>query len=291
MHREWKQKSLRRFACCLLFSVCMLLGGCANTGSTGDKTKDAEKPQEEDVAVNEHCIDEIKERGYLIAGCKMDVPDLGLYDKKTDSWSGLEVELAYQSAANLFEVSLEEAKKQNLVKFVGVTVADREEKLEQKEVDCLFATYTITDERKSRFAFSDSYYTDYIGMMVKTSGDNPNSLGSSEIRSTADLDGKYIGVPKNATTRKTFLNYIETMNNLRTSPIFMEYESYEALFRALKQGEIDVMAVDVSILNGYVDKSTKILNDRFGGQHYGAAVRKENARILDFVNEALKVTD
>ena len=291
MRREWKQKILQRFSCCLLFSVCVLLLGCAKTDGTGDKTQDASKPRQEDVEVNERCIDEIKERGYLIAGCKMDVPDLGLYDKKTDSWSGLEVELAYQSAANIFEVSLEEAKEQNLVKFVGVTVADREEKLEQKEVDCLFATYTITDERKERFAFSDSYYTDYIGMMVKTSGDNPNSLGSSEIRSTADLDGKYIGVPKNATTRKTFLNYIETMNNLRTSPIFMEYESYEALFRALKHGDIDVMAVDVSILNGYVDKSTKILNDRFGGQHYGAAVRKENARILDFVNEALKVTD
>ena len=249
MRREWKQKILQRFSCCLLFSVCVLLLGCAKTDGTGDKTQDASKPRQEDVEVNERCIDEIKERGYLIAGCKMDVPDLGLYDKKTDSWSGLEVELAYQSAANIFEVSLEEAKEQNLVKFVGVTVADREEKLEQKEVDCLFATYT------------------------------------------ADVDGKYIGVPKNATTRKTFLNYIETMNNLRTSPIFMEYESYEALFRALKHGDIDVMAVDVSILNGYVDKSTKILNDRFGGQHYGAAVRKENARILDFVNEALKVTD
>ncbi len=47
------------------------------------------------------------------------------------------------------------------------------------------------------------------------------------------------------------------------------------------------MAVDVSILNGYVDRSTIILNDRFGGQRYGAAVRRENAKLLDYVNEAI----
>ena len=201
------------------------------------------------------------------------------------------MELAYQTAAKLFEVSVDEAKKQELVHFTGVTVADREEKLEQKEVDCLFATYTITKERKQKFAFSDSYYTDYIGLLVKTSGTDANALGTSDIRSIADLDGKKIGVAKNATTRKTFLNYIDTMNNVKTAPVFFEYKSYEAIFSFLKAGNVDVMAVDVSILNGYVDRSTVILQDRFGGQHYGAAVRKEDAKLLDYVNAAMQTDE
>ena len=71
------------------------------------------------------------------------------------------------------------------------------------------------------------------------------------------------------------------------SPIFCEYESYEALFKALKGGNIDVMSVDVSILSGYVDDTTVILGDRFGGQHYGAAVKKENVRLLDAINQAV----
>ncbi len=300
MHREKMRSGWSRLLC-LLFCFCMLLGGCASANKTGgekkaqaEDTKDGEDGKakadldaKEEIKLDESCVKEIKERGYLIVGCKTDVPGLGYYDEKEDSWSGLEVELAYQSAACIFEVSLEEAKEQERVRFVGVTVTDREEKLKEGEVDCLFATYTITDERKKQFAFSESYYTDYIGMMVKTSGENPNSVGSGEIRSIADLDGKYIGVAKNATTRKTFLNYIQTMNALQTAPIFMEYESYEALFRALKRGDIDVMAVDVSILNGYLDKSTKILGDRFGGQRYGAAVRKENAPLLEYLNQAL----
>lgn len=262
--------------CCALLFLC----GCA------DKVQNEPK-QESPAAENDGFVEEIQKRGYLLAGCKTDVPDLSFYDEETDTWSGLEVELAYQTAARLFDVSVSEAKERGLVRFTGVTVADREEKLENKEVDCLLATYTITPERKQRFAFSDSYYTDYIGLMVKTSGEDPNALGTSDIRSIADLDGKKIGVAKNATTRKAFLSYIETMNNIQTAPIFLEYPSYQAIFSALKNGSVDVMAVDVSILNGYVDRKTRILNDRFGGQRYGVAVRKENTGLLAYVNEAL----
>lgn len=278
-----RKKVLYGILCCLL----LVLSGCSKAKPAPDTSKNTKEPKET-VEINQNYITEIKERGHIIAGCKMDVPGLSFYDEETQTWSGLEIELAYQTAANVFEVSVEEAKEQNLVTFVGVTVADREEKLDNGDVDCLLATYTITDERKERFAFSDSYYTDYIGLMVKTSGDNPNSLGSSDIKSIADLDGKYIGVPKNATTRETFLKYIDTMNTMKSAPIFCEYKSYKALFHALKKGDIDVMAVDVSILNGYVDHSTTILSDRFGGQHYGAAVKKENAMLLDYLNGALE---
>lgn len=273
-------------ACVILFCVMPVMLSCLC--GCGGRSTDAPDQQEDTPEMDEGFVDGIKERGFLLAGCKTDVPGLSFYDEETDTWSGLEVELAYQTAANLFQVSVDEAKEQGLVQFIGVTVADREEKLENREVDCLFATYTITEERKQRFAFSDSYYTDYIGLMVKTSGENPNSLGTGDIRSIADLDGKKIGVPKNATTRKTFLNYMDTMNNIKTAPVFFEYKSYEALFLALQEGAIDVMAVDVSILNGYVDSSTMILNDRFGGQHYGAAVRKENAKLLEYINEAVR---
>lgn len=273
-----RKKILFAVLCCML---SFLLSGC------GEKSQTQPETQDNNIEIDNAYIDKIKKQGFLTVGCKMDVPNLSYYDKETNTWSGLEVALAYQTAANIFHVSAEDAKNNNLVKFVGVTVADREEKLENGEVDCLFATYTITDERKSRFAFSESYYTDYIGLMVRTSGDNPNSLGSSDIKSIANLDGKYIGVPKNATTRETFLKYVETMNNIKTTPIFFEYEDYQALFQALKAGNIDVMAVDVSILNGYVDTSTTILNDRFGGQHYGAAVKKEHVMLLDYINDAI----
>ena len=281
----------------VLMGSAFVLSGCASgTQSSGQDasaeatTLAAAETQEdasEVVLEKDSFIESIIERGKLIVGCKMDVPDLSYYEEDSDTWSGLEVELAYETAGLIFDVSPDEAKAQDLVEFVGVTVADREEKLEAGDIDCMLATYTITEERAQRFALSDSYYTDYIGLMVLDHGENPNSLGGNDIESIADLDGKYIGVPRNATTREDFLNYIDTMNTIKVSPIFCEYESYEQLFQALKDGNIDAMSVDVSILNGYVDSSTKILSPRFAGQHYGAAVCKENESLIAYLNQAI----
>ena len=164
MHREKMRSGWSRLLC-LLFCFCMLLGGCASANKTGgekkaqvEETKDGEDGKakadlgaKEEIKLDESCVKEIKERGYLIVGCKTDVPGLGYYDEKEDSWSGLEVELAYQSAACIFEVSLEEAKEQERVRFVGVTVADREEKLKEGEVDCRDDGKNL--RRKSKFCW------------------------------------------------------------------------------------------------------------------------------------------
>lgn len=272
---------------CLLVLLSLVLGlcGCGKQEPATDKKQT--DVQEESVALEEGYVDSIKEKGVLTVGCKTDVPDLSYYDKHVEQWTGLEVELAYKTAAEIWGISVEEAKEQNKVEFVGVTVADREEKLVNGDIDLMLATYTITDERKEKFAFSDSYYTDYIGIMVNRTMTDSDTLGNDGIQSTADLDGKYVGVPRNATTRETFLNYINTMNTRSVSPIFCEYESYTQLLKALKDGNIDAMAVDVSILNGYADNTTMILSDRFGGQQYGAATTKEHAELLEYVNQAI----
>lgn len=270
---------------CFLLSIILLLG-CTGCSATNYK-KNKKEQTEENVSLNESFVADIKDRGYLVVGCKMDVPELSFYDEANDSWSGLEVELAYKTAAHLFETTIDDAKARGLVHFVGVTVANREERLASGDIDLMLATFTITDERSKKYAFSDSYYTDYVGIMVVDYGRDADTLGGQGIKTLADLDGKYIGVPRNATTREDFINYIETMTVVNVQPIFCEYEDYSVLKKALMDGNIDAFAVDVSILNGYDDENTTILNERFAGQHYGAAVLKENAELLTYVNQAI----
>lgn len=280
---------------CLLLAG-LLLTGCSSAG-TAKQTETAAPASTEASAETEAAapaadgaiIDAIKDRGYLICGCKMDVPGLGLYDQASDSWSGIEVELAWQTAAGIFGTDVADAKAKQLVHFEGVTVADRESKLEAGDIDCMIATYTITDERAKRFVLSDSYYTDYIGIMVRYTGDNQNAVGSmGNISSIADLDGKYVGIAQNSTTREDMLAYINMMNTIKPSPIFCAYDSYPALFEALKAEKIDAMSVDVSILSGYVDNETRILDDRFAGQHYGAAVRLGDEALMSYINQAIE---
>lgn len=269
----------RLTALALLLAMCLtVLAGCTQ------KTPE-EEPTTRPVKVNKKYLDEIREKGQLVVGVKTDVPELSYYDEETGEWSGLEVELAYNIGCEVFGVNRTELG--DKVKLVGVTVADREEKLRNGDIDLMLATYTKTKERAKEFALSDSYYTSYIGLMVRYTAEDADSLGTENIKSLADLDGKVVGVAKNSTTRHDMLEYIATANQLKVTPQFVSYTSYEGLYKALKKGDIDVIAVDVSILNGYNDASTKILKDRFAGQHYGAAVLPENAQLLDAVNKVI----
>lgn len=265
----------------ILCALMILLVGCSATQKP-EQTIDT--PQ---VEQNDAIIDEIKAKGFLTVGCKTDVPELGYYDKDSDTFSGAEVDLAYEIAAKIFDTSVEEVREKGYLNIVGVTVADREEKLENGDIDLMLATYTITNERKQKFAISASYYTDQIGIMVRSGKTDSETIGGSEIKSISDLDGKYIGVPRNATTRQDFLNYLDTMNTIKVSPIFCEYEGYEVLYNALIKGNIDAMAVDVSILNGYNTSSTKILSARFASQSYGAAAKLENQKLIDLANDVI----
>lgn len=246
-----------------------------------------EEVSDTSVTVNDNIVADIIDRGYVTVGCKMDVPDMGYYDADTDTWSGLEVELAYKTAARIFGVTEEEAKAKNLVKIVGVTVADREQQLTDGNIDIMLATYTITDDRAKKFALSDSYYKDYVGIMVKKTFSDANSMGKKGINSVADLDGKVIAVANNSTTREDTLDYLESISNTNVSPLFYDYTSYDQMYNAVMNGDVDAMSVDVSILKGYVDDYTIILEPRYASQNYGAAVSLENAPLLEYINQAI----
>ncbi len=269
----------KSFSILLLLAMCLaLFAGCQQQEQIAETSNPS-------VVVDETYLDELKAKGQLVVGVKTDVPELSYYDEETEEWSGLEVELAYNIGCALFEVNRNELG--DKVKLVGVTVADREEKLKNGDIDLMLATYTKTEEREKEFALSDTYYTSYIGLMVRYQAEDSNSLGSKYPKSLADFDGKIVGVARNATTRDDMLDYIATANTIKVSPQFATYASYDALYNALKRGDIDAVAVDVSILNGYNDSSTTILPDRFAGQHYGAAVLPENAQLLDVVNKVI----
>ncbi len=276
-------KKRKLLSSALLLLTVLGLAGC------GPSTASSDEPDEEKdytIEVTED-IQDIVEQGYLTVGVKTDVPGLGYYEQETETYSGLEIELACQIAGKLFEVEPEQAMEDGLVRFEPVTVENREDKLEAGEVDLLLATYTITAERQEIFAFSEPYYSDYIGIMVKKEQTDKNSLGSRGITSVQKLDGKKVGVAKDADTRDHMLRYFR-QRSYNISPYFMEYAGYEQLYRALKEGSIDAFAVDVSILNGYVDDTLVILPDRFAQQQYGAAAVQERQGLIDAVNVVIE---
>ena len=128
-------------------------------------------------------VQAIVDRGVLRVGVKNAVVGFGFQDTLTGEYSGLEISLAEKIAESL-GVDVE---------FTAVTAATRTELLDSGDIDCVLATFTITDERKQSWDFSTPYFTDYVTVLVED---------KSGITSLADLVDKKVGVSSGSTSAK-----------------------------------------------------------------------------------------
>ncbi len=211
----------------------------------------------------------IKKAGVLKVGVKEDVPHFGYLNPATNKHEGFEIDLVKAIAKELLG---DETK----VEYTGVTAKTRGPLLDTGELDLVAATFTVTDERKKSYDFSDIYYTDAVMVMVK------KDKGYTSFK---DLDGKTIGVAQSSTTKKSLT---AGAADLGVTVNFSEFPTYPAIKTALDSGRIDAFSVDRAILLGYVDDTTMLLPDRFAEQPYGIAIKKGNTELLNAVNSIIK---
>ncbi|MCX7708936.1 MAG: transporter substrate-binding domain-containing protein [Clostridia bacterium] len=239
-----------------LLSTIVVLSGC----SGGQKAPAAAKLAPE--------IQAIKDRGVLKVGTKVDVPKFGYKDPKSGKIEGFEVDIAKAIAKKILG-------DENKVDLQGVTAKTRGPLLDNGEIDIVAATFTITDERKKSYNFSDPYFTDGIGLLVKK---------ESGIKSLKDLNGKKIGVAQSATTKKAIQEEADKQG-IKLS--FLEFGTYPEIKSALDAGRVDCFSVDTAILYGYLDDKTELLLDRFSPQTYGIASKKSNEALAKLINDTI----
>jgi putative glutamine transport system substrate-binding protein len=213
-------------------------------------------------------IQKIKDRGVLKVGVKVDVPKFGYKDPKTGVVEGLDIDVAKAIAKQIFG-------DENKIETQAVTAKTRGPLLDNGEVDLVIATFTITEERKQTYNFSDAYYADGIGLLVKK---------SSGIKTFADINGKKVGVAQSATTKKVIQ---EKADKEGVKVTIFELGTYPELKTALDSKRIDVFSVDASILLGYLDDTTVILDERLSAEEYGVASKKGNEALAKLVNEVV----
>lgn len=239
-----------------ILAACMLLTfvGCA--GNSSDIEIDKSLPEG---------LQEIQKRGKLRVGTKVDVPQFGYQNPDTGEVEGLEIDVAKALAKKLLG-------DENLMEIHAVTSQTRETLIENGEVDMVIATFTITEERQLSFNFSQPYYTDGIGFLVK------KDLGATKI---TDLADKTIGVVRPSTTREALE---EKAEELGISFSYSEFPGFPELKMALTAGRIDAFCVDKSILLGYVDEETEILDETFKPQDYGIVSKLSDKDLATYID-------
>ena len=232
---------------------------------TGCGSSPAAKPGDAAAAPD---IKAIKDRGVLNVGVKVDVPKFGFKDPQTGKIDGMEIDLAKKMAKKILG-------DENKINVQAVTAKTRGPLLDNGEVDFVIATFTITEERKQSYNFSDPYFSDGVALMVKK---------SSGIQSLKDLNGKKVGVAQSATSKKALIDEGKKQGlNIQ----YLEFGTYPEIKTALDSGRIDCFSVDAAILFGYLDDSTTILPDRYSPQLYGIASKKSNTALANLANDTV----
>lgn len=263
-------KNLKRLSTLALAIVTTMIfvAGCGKgSSSSSTSSNNAATISASEVTAD---VKAIKDRGVLKVGVKNAVVGFGYQDTLTGKYSGLEISLAEKIAAYL---GVE-------VEFTPVTAATRTELLDSGDIDCVLATFTITDDRKKSWDFSTPYFTDHVSVLVEN---------SSNIKTLADLKGKTVGVSSGSTSAKSLVsamidNGIISGTNFNKDTFdpalwtegvsFKQYDDYPTISTALSAGEVNAFCVDKSILAIYHTNTRSYINDQFAPQDYGIATKK-----------------
>ena len=271
-------RSLKKWVVGIL-TVCMsvmMLAGCGSDTET-KSASNSDNPSD---------VQEIIDRGTLKVGVKNVTKGFGYEDPATGEYSGLEISLAKKLAESL---GVE-------VEFTPVTAATRTALLDSGDIDCVIATFTITDERKNSWDFTTPYYTDHVGVLVEN---------SSGIKNLADLKDKTVGVSSGSTSAKSLVEAMikegvisgdgydaKTFDpaTWTTGVKFKQYDDYPAISTALSAGDVDAFCVDKSILAIYNTDGRSYIEEEFAPQEYGIATKKGSglSKVAeDFVQKSL----
>lgn len=202
----------------------------------------------------------------LTIGVKDDQPGLGL--QVDGELVGFDVDVAHYIAAHL---GVED------VELVGVTSAEREEKLISGEVDMVVATYSITPARKTQVTFGGPYYVAKQDILVRAQED--------EVDGVRDLEGRSLcqGAGSNSAFRITDGLGIDVLE-------LQEVETYSVCIERLSEGSVDAVSTDNLILAGFLAEdpdSFRFVNNPFTDEKYGVGLPHGDVAACEAVNKAV----
>lgn len=204
----------------------------------------------------------------LVVGVKFDQPGLGL-EGDDGELTGYDVDVALYVAERMgFD--------EEDVELVGVTSAEREEKIVEDEVDMVAATYSITPERKTEVTFAGPYYVAKQDVLVRA-----EDVGIEGVR---DLEGLSVcqGEGSNSAARIT--------EGLGIPVEQMDAPSYSACIDALRDESVDAVSTDDLILAGFLAEDPaafRFVNNPFTDEKYGVGLPHGDVRACETVNKAI----
>lgn len=205
----------------------------------------------------------------IVIGTKFDQPGLGL--KNPDgTMSGFDVDVATYVAKELGYAP-------DKIEWKESPSAQRETLIGNDQVKLIAATYSITDARKEKISFAGPYLVTGQSLLVKA--DNTDITGKDSL-----ANNKKLCSVSGSTPAQKIKDEFPTVQ-------LQQYDTYSACIEALKNGAIDAVTTDETILAGYAAQSPgafKIVGKPFSTENYGIGLKKDDKELCTKVTDALK---
>jgi glutamate transport system substrate-binding protein len=208
--------------------------------------------------------------GKLTIGIPFDEPGIGMKDGA--NYRGFDVETAKYVAKSL-------GVPESNITWVAATGSERERMLQAGQVDLIFSTYSITDDRKKVVDFAGPYFLAHQDLLVRRN--------DTEITGPETLDNKDLCAVTGTTSAAHVLQRYEGRIRLKELPRWSD------CVQALADSQVDAVTTDDLILAGFAAEPQykgvlKVVGTGFSDELYGVGIRKGNTELRDKVNAALK---
>ena len=247
--------------------TALILAACGNAGDENKNpvdvnvNKDAASQFEDGTAMKA-----IAEAGKVKIGVKYDQPGLGFKAAGDDQPTGFDVEMAKIVAAKLGIAP-------DKITWVETISDNREPFLEKGTVDFVFASYSITDDRRKVVGQAGPYFLTGQQLLVKK---------GSDIKSVDDIKGKEVC----SVTGSTSLAQVEAKGAKTRG-----FETYSQCRDQVLDGAVDSMTTDGAILLGYAalnPDELEVVGEPFSEERIGMGYSKDKPELCQFLTDTVK---
>ncbi|NUP67012.1 MAG: glutamate ABC transporter substrate-binding protein [Nonomuraea sp.] len=219
-------------------------------------------------------VEKVQDGGKVVVGTKWDQPSLGL--KKGSEPEGFDVDVA---KAVLKEMN---GGKDVQVEWKESASSNREPFLANGTVDIIFATYSITEERKAKVSFGGPYVIAHQDIMVRKD--------DATINAPQDLKGKKICKAAGSNSYKRVTDPPPD-GKLDIDATTVDAANYSECVQKLSGSNLDAVTTDDLILAGFAKQAGgnfKVLGQGFTDEKYGIGLKKGDTKTCEAVNTAVK---
>ncbi|MBF8185299.1 glutamate ABC transporter substrate-binding protein [Nonomuraea sp. K274] len=219
-------------------------------------------------------VDKIQGASTVVVGTKYDQPSLGL--KVGNDPEGFDVDVAKAVVKELaggkdVEIVWKESASSN-----------REPFLQNGTVDIIFASYSITEERKGKVTFGGPYVVAHQDVMVRKD--------DTSINTPQNLVGKRICKAAGSNSYRRITDPPPD-GELDLDATTVDAANYSECVQKLSGSNLDAVTTDDLILAGFAKQAGgnfKVLGQGFTDEKYGIGLKKGDTKTCEAVNAAVK---